>query len=159
MFDLGWRAPDYWGKADPVEPNSAVRVGDNFLSDDFCVIGGEDFFIRCIFEIPVHGMPEKFSYGVWSTLSRANFDRYVESFDDGRHCDLGPWWGWLGNSLPGFPETINQGCWVHPQSRRLRPLICLDDADHELAKTQTQGISPERLLELYAEYGHAPDLD
>ena len=158
MFDIASLAPDHWGKAEELEPNSALRLDGDFLSEDFCVIGGEHFFVRCVFDIPVHGMPEKFGYGVWSTLSRENFDRYVEGFDDGKYSDMGPWWGWFGNSLKGFLETINQGCWVHPQLGRQRPVISLDDEDHELAIAQQDGVSPERLLELYAEYGHAPSV-
>lgn len=37
MFDIGSRAPDHWGKAEELEPNSALRLDGDFLSEDFCV--------------------------------------------------------------------------------------------------------------------------
>jgi hypothetical protein len=44
---------------------------------------------------------------------RENFDRYVDGFDDGKYSDMGPWWGWFGNSLQGLPR--------HDQPRLLGP--------------------------------------
>ncbi|MBN8846186.1 MAG: DUF2199 domain-containing protein [Sphingomonadales bacterium] len=156
MFDIAAHAPDHWDGTGPLEPNGALRLDGDFLSEDFCVIGGEHFFIRCVFPIPVHGLRDRFGFCIWSTLSRENFGRYVDGFDRGGYGDAGPWCGWFSNSLRGFPETINQGCWVQPRAARQRPVIHLDDADHPLSIAQQNGITPERLLELYAEYGHAP---
>jgi len=70
MFDLAADAPVHWDGAEVYEPNGALRRDGDFLSEDFCVLGGEHFFVRCVFDIPVHGMAEKFGLGVWSTLSR-----------------------------------------------------------------------------------------
>jgi len=156
MFDLGAAAPDQWGTVESVEPNSALRLDGDFLSEDFCVLGGAHFLVRCVFDIPVHGMAEKFGFGCWSTLSRENFELYVEGFDDGVYAGAGPWFGWFSNSLRGFEETLNQRCWVHPQLDRQRPAIELEDSDHQLARAQKEGITPERLLEMYAAYGHSP---
>lgn len=156
MFDLGADAPDHWGAVEAVEPNRELRLDADFLSDDFCVIGGEHLFIRCRFEIPVHGLEHPFAYGCWSTLSRENFERYVDGFDSGADPGMGPWFGWFSNSLRGFGETLNQPCQVHPQPGRMRPKIELEDPTHELARAQADGITPERLLELYAAYGHGP---
>jgi hypothetical protein len=156
MFDLGADAPDHWGAVESVEPNNALRLDGDFLSEDFCVIDGESFLVRCLFEIPVRGFERKFGYGCWSTLSRENFNLYVEGFDDGACADAGPWFGWFSNSLRGFEETLNQPCRVSPRPGRQRPVIGLEDPDHQLARAQDEGITPERLLELYAAYGHGP---
>lgn len=156
MFDIACHAPDYWDGEHDRESNNAVRLTSDFLSEDFCILGGEHFFVRCVFEIPVNGMADKFAYGIWSTLSRANFERYIAGFDSGKPDDLGPWWGWFGNRLPGWPDTLNTGCWVHLHPGRQRPSVRLDDPEHELSIAQIQGISAERLLEIYAAAGHAP---
>src|SRR4051794_2298098 len=129
MFDLAAFAPDFWSGAEAREPNSALRMDGDFLSEDFCVISGDSFFVRGILEIPVHGLAQKFGFSVWSTLSRTNFDLYIERFDGGDYAGLGPWTGWFSNSLVTFPETLNQPCWVNPQLDRQRPVITLDDAD------------------------------
>ena len=156
MFDLGADAPDHWGDVDRIEPNRDLRLDGDFLSEDFCVLGGEHYFVRCEFEIPVHGIAEKFGFGVWSTLSRKNFDIYVEGFDTGRYADDGPWTGWFGNRIASFEDSLNQPCWVFPQPERQRPTLALENDGHELTRAQQDGISPERLLELYAAHGHGP---
>ena len=156
MFDLMGFAPEHWKKDEVYEPNSALRFEEDFLSEDFCVLDGEHFFVRCVFDIPVHGMAEKFGLGVWSTLSRANFERYVDGFDSGSYSDLGPWTGWFSSQFKPFEDSINQPCWVHPQLGRQRPVVTLHNEEHELARAQQNGISPERLLEVYAAHGHAP---
>lgn len=156
LFDLAAFAPDQWEGKEEYEPNSALRLEGDFLSEDFCVLRGEHFFVRCVFDIPVRGLAEKFGYGVWSTLSRANFERYVDAFDTGACSDMGPWSGWFSNRLSTFQDSLNQACWVHPQLDRQRPVISLDDPDHELARAQQDGVMPERLLELYAAHGHGP---
>ena len=156
MFDLAAGAPDHWQREDVYEPNSALRLDGDFLSEDFCVLGGEHFFVRGVFDIPVHGMAEKFGFGAWSTLSRTNFEKYVDRFDDGRLDDTGPWTGWFSNSLKPFPASVNEPCWVHPQQGRQRPTITLHNDTHELAIAQLEGITPERVLEIYAANGHGP---
>jgi hypothetical protein len=115
MFDVAAFAPDFWDGAEVYEPNSALRLDGDFLSEDFCIIGGESFFIRGVLEIPVRGVAEKFGFGSWSTLSKANFELYVERFDEGEYPGLGPWTGWFSNRIPGFADTLKQPCWVHPQ--------------------------------------------
>ena len=154
MFDLAAFAPDFWEGPEEYEPNSAIRFDGDFLSEDFCVVGGEHFFVRCVFDIPVHGLAEKFGFGVWSTLSRANFDIYLDGFDEGVYANLGPWTGWFSNGLAPFGDALNQPCWVHPQLARQRPVITLATEEHDLARAQADGITAERVLELYAAYGH-----
>jgi len=156
MFDLASFAPDHWEGEEVYQPNSALRLDGDFLSEDFCVLRGEHFFVRCVFDIPVHGLAEKFGLGVWSTLSRTNFEKYVDGFDDGRYADMGPWTGWFSNSVKPFAFSVNEPCWVYPQLGRQRPTITLDNGEHELAVAQYDGISPERLLEIYAANGHGP---
>jgi hypothetical protein len=57
MFDLAADSPDQWDQPETVEPNSALRFHGNFLSEDLCVLDGEHFFVRCVFEIPTTSSP------------------------------------------------------------------------------------------------------
>ena len=155
MPDLAAHSPDLWTGSEEYEPNGALRLDGNFLSEDFCVLDGEHFFVRSVLFIPVRGMDQDFGFGCWSTLSRANFEKYVAAFDTGHSDDEGSWWGWFSNRLKGFEDTLNQGCWVHPRAGRQRPTITLDDETHELAIAQRDGIPPERVLALYAANGHS----
>ena len=102
LFDLSVGQPDYW----------LDRDGDDrsMLTDDVCVVDGEHCFVRCVAPLPIIGGGGlTFGFGVWSTLSRANFETYVQTADDGRRQGgLGSWFGWFSNQLKGYPDTT--GC-------------------------------------------------
>lgn len=158
IFDLASAHPDQWQGSEEYSPNDAVLSETNFLSKDFCVLENEHFFVRCVLEIPLRGLEgEHFGFGVWSTLSKKNFDLYVKSFSDGVVDGLGPWFGWFSNQLKGYPDTLNMKCQVHPQGGRQRPRIELDAVDHPLAVEQREGMSYDRLLEIYVANGHQPE--
>lgn len=119
------------------------------------MLNGEHFFVRCVLELPILGAADSFfGFGVWSTLSKRNFQLYVESFDSGEQGDLGPWFGWFSNRLKGYPDTLNLKCQVYPQAGRKRPLVGIEPTDHLLAQEQQNGISIDRLLDIYAINGH-----
>lgn len=154
VFDLACDAPEQWtGPAGKV-PNAEVRESTHVLSEDFCILEGTHYFVRCVLQLQVIGTEETFGYGVWATLSRKNFDLYIERFDGGNYQGFGPWFGWFSNSLKGYPETLNLKCQVHPQNGRQRPRVELEPTDHPLAREQRDGISFDRLLDIYASHGH-----
>ncbi|HET7788963.1 MAG TPA: DUF2199 domain-containing protein [Myxococcales bacterium] len=98
LIDLACGRPAPWpGGEDKVE-NGNATASSHFLSEDFCVLEGQHYFVRCILPIPILGSGGlHFAYGVWSTLSEKNFRRYVETFDTGNQGGLGPWFGWFSN--------------------------------------------------------------
>ncbi len=156
IFDLACFAPAAWRHDEAYEPNSALRMDGDFLSEDFCVIDGQNFLVRGVLQLPLlksGGLT--FGYGVWSTLSRSNFEKYLADFDSG-HVGKESWFGWFLNALKGYePSTYALKCNVEPQPNRMRPLIFLEPTDHPLAREQADGISYERLMEIYALHGHA----
>jgi hypothetical protein len=155
LFDMATPAPDHWGGDIKPKPNWKVLSSPEVLTEDFCVMNGEKFFIRCRLPLPVIGTSDvAFGFNVWSSLSKQNFDLYFETFDGGKQGELGPWFGWFSNRLQGYPDTLNLKCFVHPQSNRMRPLIELERSEHPLAVEQREGITFDRILEIYALYGH-----
>ena len=154
MIDLAAFAPDPWPGPSEYEPNSALRTEGDFLSEDFCVIDGHYFFARCVLEIPVHGLAEKFGFGCWSTLSRQNFDRYIGGFDGEGYGGQGPWSSWLCNRLFDHVGDAPLACWMYPQLARQRPTLAVADPEHPLAAAQADGISAEQVLAIYRHYGH-----
>jgi hypothetical protein len=156
LMDLAAKTPDPWPGENVFEPNSAIRLDEDFLSEDFCVIEGKHFFIRAILEIPVRGAVDPWAFGCWTTLSRVNFDRYVEGFDTGMYEDDGPWFGWLCNHLNGYFEGEPEAVDVYPQPNRKRPKLVVQNVDHPLARAQEEGITPEALFSLLRTYGHGP---
>lgn len=130
----------------------------DFLSEDFCVLDGKYFMVRAVLPIPVNGIDGDFGFGCWSTLSRENFDKYVDGFDTGDYVDMGPWSGWLMNELATLVEEPNPlALWVEPRANRQRPLLWIQNQEHPLAIAQDQGITPDRMLEIFRAYGHGPE--
>ncbi|MBC2776385.1 DUF2199 domain-containing protein [Parasphingopyxis marina] len=157
-FDLAAFAPDPWTGPVSYEDNAGLRMKGDFLSEDFCVLGGEYFMIRAVLLIPVQGLEEPFGIGCWSTLSRTNFEKYIEGFDDGTYPDWGPWSGWLCNQLADYVGPDPLAVSVEPRKDRQRALLWVQEDGHPLAVAQDQGITPERVLEIFAYYGHGPKL-
>ena len=134
-----------------------MQLGGDFLSEDFCVLDGKYFMVRAVLPIPVNGVEGDFAFGCWSTLSRENFAKYVDGFDNGDYADTGPWSGWLMNQLATFNEGADPlAVWVQPRTDRQRPLIWVQDDNHPLAIAQDDGITPDRMLEIFRHYGHGP---
>lgn len=156
MFDLAAFAPDPWTGALEKQPNSALRLNGDFLSEDLCVLGGEHFLVRCVMEIPVHGLKHRFGFSCWGSLARENFESYIDKFDEAAFQGIGPWWSWLCNSLPPFtsPDCDPIGCDMFPRLDRQTPVLRVSDPDHPLAIVQRQGITAERVLEIYRHHGH-----
>jgi hypothetical protein len=142
-FDLAANAPDPWPHACDYEPNGALRMEGGFLSEDFCVLNGEHFFVRAVMTIPVEGTKDDFGFGCWSTLSRQNFEKYLESFDSVRPSQEELWSGWLCNRLAVQGGADPVGVWVQLRPGRKRPLLWVMDDDHPLAKMQENGLSAE----------------
>lgn len=155
-FDLAAHAPDPWPHASEYEHNGALRMDGDFLSEDFCVLNGEHFFVRAVMAIPVQGMADDFGFGCWSTLSRQNFDKYLESFDSIRPSQEELWSGWLCNRLAHHGDAGPVGVWVQLRPGRQRPLLWVMDDDHPLAIAQEQGLSAEQMMEIFSFYGHGP---
>jgi hypothetical protein len=155
LFDLVCARPDPWPGDEAPRPNSEVLASSNILTEDFCVLNGEHFFVRCLLRLPIVAKPDvSLGFGIWSTLSRANFDLYLDTFDSGEQGGLGPWFGWFSNRLHGCPDTMGLKCHVQPQADRQRPLIELEPTEHPLAVEHRSGISFDRVLEIYALHGH-----
>jgi hypothetical protein len=66
LFDLASLRPEAWNGSEQYVPNSAALSETNFLSEDFCVLDGKHFFVRCVLLIPLVGAAgESFGFGVW----------------------------------------------------------------------------------------------
>ena len=127
------------------------------LSSDDCVIDNKWFFIRGCLEIPVHGEKEPFIWGVWVSLSKDNFEEYIQYFGVEKRSHLGPYFGWLAAEIWIYPGSmLNLKTKVHIRDSNTRPLVELEPTEHLLAIEQREGISHERLQEIYEKITH-PD--
>ncbi|HWH54606.1 MAG TPA: DUF2199 domain-containing protein [Gaiellaceae bacterium] len=140
-LDWAFDRPAYW--------DGARNEGD-WISDDLCVwtddVGERNYFIRGLVEIPIPESGERLAYGVWSSLSKKSFDRVVDLWDDPARTEEPPYFGWLSNSIAGYPETLNLPLDVVTEQLEQRPSFLLHDGDHPLIREQHGGISPDRVL-------------
>lgn len=134
-------APEYW-------TDDLADDDDSGLSPDQCVIKGEWFFVLGLIEIPVIETGEPFSWGVWVSLSKENYERMAQLWDrQGREAEP-PYFGWLSTQLPVYsPTTINLKTHLHTRPLGERPLIELEPTDHPLAVEQRTGITLARVRE------------
>jgi len=129
------RAPDVWANGSEEE-----RASEFDLTTDTCIWKDEHFFVRGVLALPLIDRAGTFDFGVWSTLSRENFFSYMRLFDSKERMSLGPMFGWLSNSLPGYPETTNLKCNIYPRDPDFRPTIEIEPTDHPLSIQQRHGI-------------------
>ncbi len=133
--DLAFDAPYYYEQLSDEQKRTIAKK-----SDDFCSINDEDFFIRGILFTPIIGMDLDFGWGVWVSLSRTNFQRYIELFNAEDPSGEGPYFGWFSNRMPWYPETLSLKTNVHLQPYPHRPRIELEPTDHPLSIHQREGI-------------------
>lgn len=127
------------------------------LGSDDCVIDDVGFFVRGCIEIPVHDETEPFVWGVWVSLSETSFAEWASVFGKDRRSHLGPYFGWLNAWLKPYTDTVNLKTIVHLRDHGLRPYIELEPTEHPLAIEQREGISAERVAEIYAIMVHGED--
>ena len=128
----------------------AEREARITIDSDLCHIRGETedcdiFAIRVTLDIPIHGEDDPFTWGVWVTQSRANFERYRDSAGADRSSVTT--FGWLPVVMPHYDRASTDGpfenlaCDVHWGAEGLRPKIVLHESDHPLYLDQRDGIS------------------
>ena len=128
--------------------DESERATRAILTDDMCSIDGTHHFVRAVLEIPIIAHVEPLTWGVWGSLSEANFQRYRISFHDDDQSKLGPMFSWFASQLPDYPETLNLKCNIVPRDDRQRPQIeFAPEDDHALAVDKRNGISLERAIE------------
>jgi hypothetical protein len=118
------------------------------LTLDLCDIDGQHFFVRGRLQLSIQGADQVFTYLVWSSLSKSNYQRTRDLWGaDGREREP-PYFGWLNSALPGYPSTVSLKVKVHTQPAGQRPLIELEPTEHPLAIEQREGITWTRVHDL-----------
>lgn len=149
MPTFGADAPYHFYEVAPEERAKRCDLGSNA-----CVIDGKFFFVRGCLDIPVFGEEDRFSWGVWVSLSKDSFHQFIRHFDQPKRSHIGPFFGWLSAALPLYPDTLSLKTRVHLRDDGIRPYIELEPTDHPLAVEQRNGIPVSRVAEIYAYYQH-----
>jgi len=147
-LDWSLEAPDFW-----LTLSEEDRKLRGVLGSDECIVDDKHFFIRGVIEIPIIDAGDTFAYGVWVSLSKSNFECAARLWDNPERIHAPLYFGWLSNSIYGYPDTLNLKTNVHTREVGMRPLIELEPTDHPLAVEQRNGITMARVREI-AELNH-----
>ena len=142
--DLAFDAPVYW---------DGGRGPDDRIDSDLCRWTDDDgnpaFFIRGLITLRVVDDDEDdFRFGLWSSLSEKSFERVLQLWDDPARVAEPAYFGWLSNSIPGYPETLSLPLDVYTRSLEYRPEFVLHEGEHPLVRDQREGITLARVREL-----------
>ncbi|MBX3505607.1 MAG: DUF2199 domain-containing protein [Parvibaculum sp.] len=150
-LDFATDAPASWLALSERDREERTRI-----SADVCIVDDKDIFIRGCLEIPILDHPEKFTWGLWVSVSEQSYERIVELWGGSVPDNEPPKFGWLCNSVGIYPPAVGLKTNLHLRSDGLRPLIELEPTNHPLALDQRDGISMERVKEIVAELLHRP---
>jgi hypothetical protein len=124
------------------------------LNEDFCVIDDQHYFIYGSLELPIHGRPDPFIWGVWAAIDEKDFHRAQDLIGvKGRESER-PYVGRLATDIPFYPPCLDLALNVQTQPAGLRPLMVLRRAKHPLVREQSNGISPARVQEIMEWFLH-----
>ena len=143
-FEL--EGPDNYIALSPEDKSNTLHT------TDLCQVGN-DYFIRCILEVPIKDMDENFTWGVWVSQSKENFEYYSKHIND----DLSnrKTFGWLCNNLPGYSNTFGLETTVQFQSNNLRPVIHIHESENQLSQDFHGGMTLEKALDIAGKILHA----
>ncbi|MGP8251765.1 MAG: DUF2199 domain-containing protein [Terracidiphilus sp.] len=154
-LDFGFSAPSYWsssydrGKRWAVtEQGEIEKSNKSFLDEDYCAVDDEHFFVRGVLHLRIVGTDETLRWGIWGSLSRANFEILLKLDASGESANLEPMFSWLSSRIPDYPDTPSVKMHARIQEPGMRPHFELEPTDHPLAQEFHHGILPERVREI-----------
>jgi hypothetical protein len=161
LFAVQLLQPISWSGPADYEPDAAVRMDGNFLSENFCVQEGKSFLMRMRLPINIKGAaPAAFMFTVWASLSRMDFEGYLERVRSGRMNANARAPARLLNRLAAFPDTVHLSGSAFAQTDSVLPILIIHGIQanplngHPLMAEQQDGIGLDRMFELFAAYSH-----
>lgn len=111
----------------------------------------QHYFHRGRLTIPIVKHDESLVFDVWTTISRDNFCKRSELWEDPDRTREEPYFGWLQTSVPTYGETLNLKTIAIEQDVGLIPEIVSTEENHRLTPDQENGITYERAVEIVDE--------
>ena len=149
MRTFAFAAPEAYFQVPEDERERRVR-----MTDDSCIIDGQQFFVRGLVELPIIGSGDKFAWSVWISISEEDYVRSGEIWEQlGRESEP-PQQGRLSNFVPIYPDTLDLKTKVHTRPVGQRPYVELEPSEHPLSREQREGISRARVEEIKAKLHH-----
>lgn len=161
LFPIQLQVPMGWPGPKDYELDSALRMDGNFLSYNLCVWEGKFFSMRMRLPLMIRGaQPAAFMYTVWASLDRVDFEAYLEAQRAGQLKNNARSQARLVNRIKGFENTGSLMGSAFQQEDGGLPVLLIHgpqpglDSNHRLIGEQKNGIGVDRMLELFAAYGH-----
>lgn len=115
------------------------------LTQDQCIIDGEQYFTRGQIELPVEGNIDNFCWNVWVEVSEQDFERMGELWEDENRVLEKPYSGKIATHLKPYIDTIGLPVQVITQFVGYAPKVELIESNHPLYLEQENGIDMERV--------------
>lgn len=154
LTDIGYDHPDPWPHGALRDTGEDIlRVGEDQLGTDICILDG-NAYIRGVLPLPIIGTTQRFCFGVWASLSKERFEKYIEADVAEGFSQFNGCFGWVMNGLPyfdfpdPFPADIEWG-----KDPSVRPEIWVHQGAHPVTALQHSGITLDQLLDIYAASG------
>lgn len=126
----------------------ARAAPDTFCDTSFCAIGGQQFFMRGVIPLRVHGLEQAYSIGAWAKLDRSDWQLARRMWNESGNGRLPEFDGELANHIPRLFEVSTEGLAVRVRLHdELRPAFRLLGTGHPLEEEQHAGISAHRALQ------------
>lgn len=161
LFPINLQVPMGWPGPKEYEDDSALRMDGNFLSHNLCVWEGKFFSMRVRLPLVIRGaMPAAFMYSVWASFDKPDFVGYLEAKREGKMKNDARARARLVNRISGFDNTGSLMGTAFQQEDGGLPVLIIHgpqpglDSNHRLITEQKNGIGMDRVLELFAVYGH-----
>lgn len=161
LFPIHLHHPIGWQGKDEYESDEPLRMDGDFLSGNFCVVQGKFFAMRVRLPLRMRGAePAAFMFTAWASMDRDDFESFHAAYRANRLSPDAKARGRLVNRVGGFPDSYNLMGSVFQDEDRGPPVLIVHGLQagpnnaHPLLREQREGIGVDRMLELYAAYGH-----
>jgi hypothetical protein len=139
--DVTFARPDAYDRL-----SEAERMERALLNEDFCIIDGTRYFLRCIAEAPIAGYNEDFGWGLWAEVGWTGFKKVWEAYSFEEAAQELEITGTVDNTLQHYPETIGLSCTVKLLDDGQRPHVVVSDESHLLGGHQKNGLTLEEAI-------------
>ncbi|OCK53224.1 hypothetical protein BA768_01320 [Chryseobacterium sp. CBo1] len=130
-------------------PSYYFTIPENEISErveyekSLCIID-DHFFHRVRLAIPVLDYSEDLNFDIWVTISKENFIKRNENWNDEERIHLEPYFGYLQNEIFGYQNTLNLHTVSIENKPGIIPNVQVIDDSHQLYSDQKNGISLEK---------------
>ncbi len=161
LFAIHLHHPVGWQGADDYAADADLRLDGNFLSSNYCVLDGKFFALRARLPLQMRGAaPAAFMFTVWASLDRIDFEAFTRDYRNNTLSRNNKVRARLVNRVGGYPDSYNLMGTAFQEMDGGPPLLLIHGVqagvnnEHPLLGEQRHGIGMDRMLELFAAYGH-----